>query len=332
MTYPLPHPYPPAPTPDRRRWWQHPALIIPLLVIVPPVGITLVWLSRWKITPKIISSIVAGAWMIAPFVTDPPDKTETDAKPKAPVAAPATPSASPSPSPSPSGPPNFVGQNLKSAQAAALAAGFNSISHDAGPDESGQWADGNWKVCFQTLAEQSPGKPTIDFAVTRNEWPCPTKDGDPIPYPKMPKVVGQDYAKAQETLKPLALQKIEPQSAYTDVTLPGNPDTWTVCFQDPEEGKALQYPTTTTAQLSLTTPGTSCPADKNTKLHPDPTPPPATDDVDDSGSGVSSTGGSSSGGSGARTITPGAFCSNPGSTGVSKKGVVYTCSQGHWRR
>ncbi|MBT2467224.1 hypothetical protein J7E97_04890, partial [Streptomyces sp. ISL-66] len=53
MTYPPPYPYPSAPAPGRRRWWQHPGLIIPLLVIVPPAGILLVWLSRWKIAPKI---------------------------------------------------------------------------------------------------------------------------------------------------------------------------------------------------------------------------------------------------------------------------------------
>ncbi|MFE9482316.1 PASTA domain-containing protein [Streptomyces spororaveus] len=331
MTYPPPYPYPPAPAPDRRRWWQHPALIIPLLVILPPVGIVLVWTSRWKSAPKILSTLVAGAWMIAPFLGDPPEKTGADAKPKAAAVAPAAPSASPAPSPS--GPPDFVGKNLKDAQSAAQTAGFHSISHDAGPGDSGQWSDGNWKVCFQVLADKPVGKqPTIDFAVTRNEWPCPAKDGDPIPYPKMPKVVGQDYAKAQETLKPLGLQKIEPQSAYTDVTLPGDPASWTVCFQEPEEGKEVQYPKTTTAYLSLTAPGTDCPAAKYTKLHPDPTRPPAGDDDDDGSGGSSSTGGSSGSGGSAGTITPGAFCSNSGSTGVSQKGLVYTCRDRHWRR
>ncbi|MCY0931274.1 excalibur calcium-binding domain-containing protein [Streptomyces sp. H27-H1] len=82
----------------------------------------------------------------------------------------------------PSGPPNPVGRNLKGAQAAAVAAGFKSISHDAGPGDTGQWADGNWKACFQALADKPVGKQTtIDFAVTRNEWPCPGTDGDPIP-------------------------------------------------------------------------------------------------------------------------------------------------------
>lgn len=295
MTYPPPYPYPHAPV---RRWWQHPALIITLLVVFPPAGIVLAWLIPWAQTKKIIATVLSGIWFLIALVSDPPKKTETDAKPQASASAPSA-SQSPSQSPSPSGPPSFVGQNLKAAKTAASSAGYNAISHDAADSNAGQWDDDNWKVCFQTPAAKQIGKlPTLDFGVVRNEVPCPAKDGDPIPYPKIPKVVGQIFAKAAETLKPLGLQKIEPQSAYTDVTLPAAVDDWTVCFQEPEEGKEIQRPKTTTAYLKLTAPGTACPQEQHTKLHPDPTPPSNGDEDSGSTGGSSASGGSSGSGGG----------------------------------
>lgn len=148
----------------------------------------------------------------------------------------------------------------------------------------------------------------------------------------MPKVVGQTFEKASTMLEPLALQAIEADSAYTDVTLPATVDDWTVCFQDPEADEEIEYSETTTAYLKVTAPGTACPKTAFTELHPDPTPPRTDDDSD--GSSSSSSGGSD-GGSNVDTVTPGAYCSTPGSTGVSKKGTLYTCKgpgQERWRR
>lgn len=334
---PPPTPYPPAPV---RRWWQHPALIITALVIFPPGGIALAWLSRWSRTKKIIATVLASLWFITPFLGDPPKEKRDDAKPKATATATATATAettatpTPSASPSPSGPPSYVGQNLKQAKAAAYEAGYNAISHDASDKDARQWDDDNWKVCFQTSAAKEVGSmPTLDFGVVRNEWPCPAKDGEPIPYPRMPKVVGQTFEEASTTLKPLALQKIEADSAYTDVTLPASVDAWTVCFQDPAADETIEYPKTTTAYLKVTAPGTACPKTQFTELHPDPTPP-STGEDDSDGSSSSSSGGSDGEGS-VGTVTPGAFCSTPGATGVNQKGVIYTCKgpgQERWRR
>ncbi|MFG2776029.1 excalibur calcium-binding domain-containing protein [Streptomyces sp. NPDC048350] len=284
-----PYPYPPAPV---RRWWQHPALIITALVVFPPGGIALAWLSRWSQTKKIIATVLAGLWFITPFLGAPPKDQKDDAKPKAAATAKAT--NSPSASPTPSGPPSFVGQNLKKAKAVAYDRGYNAISHDASDDDARQWDDDNWKVCFQTLAAKKVGTmPTLDFGVVRNEWPCPARDGEPIPYPKMPKVVGQTFAKAAETLKPLALKAAEADSAYTDVPLPATVDDWTVCFQDPKAGEEIEYPKTTTAYLKVTPPGTACPKTEFAELHPDPTPPSTGDDDSDSSSSSSSGGGDS---------------------------------------
>ncbi|HEY8978538.1 MAG TPA: PASTA domain-containing protein [Streptomyces sp.] len=329
---PLPYSYPPTPV---RRWWQHPAFVIAALVVFPPGGIALAWLSHWSQKKKIIATVLAALWFITPFLGDPPKGPKSDAKPKS--AATATATTTPSVRPKPSGPPSFVGQNLSTAKTAAYDAGYNAISHDASDDDAGQWDDGNWKVCFQAVAAKKVGTmPTLDFGVIRNEWPCPAKDGEPIPYPKMPKVVGQTFAMTSTTLKPLAFKAIEVDSAYIDVTLPATADEWTVCFQEPKAGEEIKYPKTTTAYLKVTAPGTACPTTEFTELHPDPTPPSTSDDDSDDSSSSSSGGSSSSDGGGSvGTVTPGAYCSTPGSTGVSKKGIVYTCKgpgQERWRR
>ncbi|MFJ6614299.1 PASTA domain-containing protein [Streptomyces sp. NPDC091289] len=335
---PPPYGHLPPPSAPARRWWQHPAVVIAALVVFPPGGIALAWLSRWSRTKKIIASVLASLWFITPFLGDPPKNPESDAKPKsvATVTATAEAAATPTPSasPSPSGPPSYVGQNLKKAKAAAYSAGFNAISHDASDGDAGQWADGNWKVCFQTSAAKKAGSmPTLDFGVVRNEWPCPAKDGETIPYPKIPKVVGQTFEKASTTLEPLALQAIEADSAYSDVTLPATVGDWTVCFQDPEADEDIEYPKTITANLKVTAPGTACPKTEFTELHPDPAPPSTDDDSD--GSSSSSSGGSDGGGS-VGTVTPGAYCSHPGSTGIGKEnGRLYTCKgpgEERWRR
>ncbi|MFK0220222.1 hypothetical protein ACIQWN_18755 [Streptomyces vinaceus] len=352
----------PAPV---RRWWQHPVLIIALLVVIPPAGIALAWTSRWGQAKKIIATVLAGLWFLTPFLGDPPEKAEADAKP-------AAASASPSASPSRTEPPSLVGRNLKEARATALAAGFQVLSHDASEADAAQVAEDDWKVCFQTLAAEKPGAMgTLDLGVVRTGAPCPAKDGDPIPYPKMPKVVGLTFAKASEALRPIGFQRVEPQSAFTDVTLPAAVDDWAVCFQEPAEGKEISAPSTTSASLKLVSPGTGCPGSPNTRLHPEPAPT-HDDDSGSTASGGSSSGGSSSGGSSsggsssggsssggsssggsssggsssgggsdsgggssAGTVTPGAFCSPAGATGVSKKGTTYTCKgpgQPRWRQ
>jgi hypothetical protein len=293
-----PNPYPPAPA---RRWWHHPALVITALVVFPPGGIALAWTSRWGKGQKIVATVLAGLWFLAPFFGDPPEKAEADAKPKPVASRSASASPTPSPTPSPSEAPNYIGRNLKQAKAAAYKVGYETVSHDASDADAGQGDDDNWKICFQTLADEKAGTtPTLDFGVVRNEDPCPAKDGEPIPYPNMPKVVGQTFATASDTLKPLSLRRIEARSAYTDVSLPASVDDWTVCFQEPEAGEKVQHSTTTTAYLKVIAPGTKCPSTPDTELHPKPAPSPdedTSDTSDDSSSGGSSSGGSSSGGS-----------------------------------
>ncbi|WP_370418864.1 excalibur calcium-binding domain-containing protein [Streptomyces sp. QH1-20] len=104
---PYPHPYAVPPTGPRPKW-QHPVLIISLLVFLPPVGVLWVWLSRWPRRKKTIATVLSLLWFALILASDPPaEGKKADAAPKRvtavtkPSASP-TPSASPEPSPSPS--------------------------------------------------------------------------------------------------------------------------------------------------------------------------------------------------------------------------------------
>ncbi|MER5204915.1 excalibur calcium-binding domain-containing protein [Streptomyces sp. NPDC002825] len=104
--YPPPHPYQPAPLPVRRRWWQHPALIICLLVFLPPAGIALTWTSRWGRTQKIVATVLSGLWFLLFALSDPPkEKGTVDPKPAISVTATATPTPEKSTEPTPTTPP-----------------------------------------------------------------------------------------------------------------------------------------------------------------------------------------------------------------------------------
>ncbi|MFD0268301.1 hypothetical protein ACFVGY_17255 [Streptomyces sp. NPDC127106] len=361
MTFPPQYPHASV---RAERWWRHPALIVALLVLLPPIGIALAWTSRWRTAGKAVATVLAGLWFLVPLLGDPPDGTADDARP---AAAPATTAPGTTAAVRP---PDQVGRSLRQAKAAAAALGFRTVSHDAGPEDAAQADEDAWRVCFQTTAEQPPAGPvTLDFAVVRTQLPCPARDGGPIPYPAVPEVVGRTFAEAGRSLAPLAFRAVEPKSAYADVALvAAAADDWTVCFQEPEAGQEVRSARTTTAVLQLAAPGTGCPAAPGTALHPSAAPPSAAtgDDSDDArpatsggsstggptdggfggasgsasggstgSSGSGSTGSSSGGGSAAGTVTPGAFCSPAGATGVSRSGAVYTCKgpdRNRWRR
>ncbi|MEU2547291.1 excalibur calcium-binding domain-containing protein [Streptomyces roseolus] len=110
--YPQQNPYQPAPAwQPPRRWWQHPALIITLLVVFPPAGIALVWLSRWTNRAKIVSTIASALWFVVALSMDPPPEKESDdPKPAVTVTVTVTvtpiptPPAEPTPTPTPTAP------------------------------------------------------------------------------------------------------------------------------------------------------------------------------------------------------------------------------------
>ncbi|WP_051787707.1 MULTISPECIES: excalibur calcium-binding domain-containing protein [Streptomyces] len=96
--YQQPGPYQaPPPWVPTRRWWQHPALVITLLVLFPPGGIALAWLSRWSSRAKIVATVLSALWFVIALAVDDPEKNGTDdPKPTTTATAPATPTG-PSP-------------------------------------------------------------------------------------------------------------------------------------------------------------------------------------------------------------------------------------------
>ncbi|MFF2778200.1 excalibur calcium-binding domain-containing protein [Streptomyces sp. NPDC058052] len=92
--HPQTNPYQPAPAwQPPRRWWQHPALIIVLLVVFPPVGIALAWLGRWTTRTKIVATVLSALWFVLFLVSEPEKKKGTgeDPKPAVTSSAPVTP-------------------------------------------------------------------------------------------------------------------------------------------------------------------------------------------------------------------------------------------------
>lgn len=267
---PPPPPLPPRPVP--RRWWQHPGVVVGALVVLPPLGIVLAWLGPWGRGRKIVVTVLAAVWFVLPFLVGgtPEEKRPVPDDARAPKAVP---TATVSVAPEPSGPPVLVGKGLKEAEGVASAAGYSTVSHDASDQDAGQWDADEWKVCFQSSAGQrNGGRPSLDLGVVRVEAPCPAADGEKIPWPTMPAVTGMTFARAGETLKTVAFKKVEPESVYSDVALPGVADSWRVCFQDPAAGKQIENPQFNTVYLKLAPPDAVCPERPYAELHPAPTP------------------------------------------------------------
>ncbi|MFG2998726.1 excalibur calcium-binding domain-containing protein [Streptomyces sp. NPDC048340] len=115
----------------------------------------------------------------------------------------------------------------------------------------------------------------------------------------MPSLIGQRYAAAEAALKPLVTTPVEVRAAYSDVKLAADRSQWTVCFQTPAAGSAL--PPTTAVELSVTAPGTPCPAQAGAALHPSKAPgrtpaPKSTPTPAPGGNGGTTTGGTTGGG------------------------------------
>ncbi|MFE3558678.1 excalibur calcium-binding domain-containing protein [Streptomyces sp. NPDC059193] len=161
--YQPPYPYAPAPAPVRR-WWQHPALIITALVVLPPVGIALAWASRWQQPQKIVATVLSGVWFLIPLLSDSPEEPAADAKAGAAAAASASPSAaSPSPTPPPATTappapvadplmPDVVGKPFEQAEKTVedlITGELQALS--AYRDVELPAAHGPWLVCFQSF-------------------------------------------------------------------------------------------------------------------------------------------------------------------------------------
>ncbi|MFC9293458.1 excalibur calcium-binding domain-containing protein [Streptomyces sp. NPDC057011] len=164
-TQPAPHqPYAPPP---RQRWWQHPALIIAALVLLPPVGIALAWMSPWAQGKKIVATVIAGVWFLVLVFSDGGERKTDDGKAQAGATASATPpsAAAPAPSQAPvtdAAAPTVVGQPFSQAEKAVedlIDGELTALS--AYTDVPLPSAHATWVVCFQS---PDAGKPLAKSA------------------------------------------------------------------------------------------------------------------------------------------------------------------------
>lgn len=238
---------------------------------------------------------------------------------------------------------DYVGQPLDEAEKQARSAGYTAGRHDAAEEGRTIIMRSGWTVCFQKADTTAR---TITFAAVRSAEPCPEVDGGPLPWPKMPDVVGATYNTAVEDLKQAGvdLDRVTLDDVYLDIDTPTaeeaaeDGDEWRVCFQSPDEGTKVDSATTVRLDLGQWTEANlvqRCPSAKDTTYKIPANDPDYGSDDSTTGSGgstdddsSSSSGGSTGGGSNVGTVHPGSFCSPRGATGVSAAGTPMVCGPG----
>ncbi|AZQ38103.1 PASTA domain-containing protein [Streptomyces cyaneochromogenes] len=236
---------------------------------------------------------------------------------------------------------DYVGKRLDEAEKQARSAGYTAGHHDAADEDRAIILRSGWTVCFQ---KADTAAKTIDFAAVKSAEPCPAKDGGPLPWPKMPDVVGATYNKAVKDLKKagIGLDRVTLDDVYLDVDTPTaeeaaeDGDEWRVCFQSPDEGTEVESVTRVRLDLGRWTDADlvqHCPSAKDTTYKIPANDPDYNNEDDNSttGGGGSTGGGSSSssgGGTSVGTVHPGSFCSPAGATGVTAAGTPMVCGPG----
>lgn len=168
--------------------------------------------------------------------------------------------------PSPAG--SQVGKSVDRALERVERTGLRAVVHDA--SDRNETPGGDWTVCFEkaTLSK-------VDFAAVPDGAPCPKKDGQRIPWPKMPNVKGTTYAEAVEKLRD-AVGEVAIEAAYEDEAAydtnneAGDYANWKVCFQSVKAGTPLEHEPDVT--LHAVGNGQACPSSKG--LYQDPTNDP----------------------------------------------------------
>ncbi|MCX5387475.1 Stk1 family PASTA domain-containing Ser/Thr kinase [Streptomyces sp. NBC_00083] len=227
---------------------------------------------------------------------------------------------------------DYTSKPLDQAEKLARAAGFTPTRHDAAAEHRAVIVESGWTVCFQKV--DAPAK-NIDFAAVKSGEPCPRKDGDPLPWPTMPNVVGATYNAASKELKQagIDLGSVRLDDVYLDVDAPTaeeaaeHGDEWRVCFQSPGDRTKVTSTTPVTLDLGRWTDADNvqqCPKAKNTTYKvPANDPSRKADDGSDHNSGTSgggsssSTGGSTSRSGGSSSTSAGATSTSGGSSSTS---------------
>ncbi|MEH0422821.1 phage holin family protein [Streptomyces sp. B21-083] len=287
---PVPGP-PPAPPfgPPRTPWWRTGWARVGFVLAVPVLGflnaflglLMLVvalfllwwgnaWPKRWKATGTVAAVFLFGAVLPpAPQARTSGTVAEADAKARNAGGLVTSPSPrgtaedgqAPEPTTDPEIP-DYRGLRLDEATKRAQTDGFAVGDHDASDQGDGIWMRSNWTVCFQQ-ADASPGSTrTIDFGAVHTGAPCPARDGGPIPWPRMPEVIGATWAAAQKKLAALDVpsNRMYADTIYGNDALPeeGEYDEWKVCAHDPGRGERI--PDGTSVRLWLSAPENDCPA------------------------------------------------------------------------
>jgi hypothetical protein len=186
------------------------------------------WRKRWKATATVAAVVLFGA-VLPPAPQDGTSDTVAEADAKARNAG--GPASSPSPRGTADGGqeskstpdpeiPDYRGLRLDKAQERAKADGFTVGDHDASDEGDAIWMRSNWTVCFQHAGTSSGGTRTIDFGAVHTGIPCPAKDGGPIPWPRMPDLIGATWKAAQ---KKLAALDVQSDRTYADTICDSSP-------------------------------------------------------------------------------------------------------------
>ncbi|MEU5794014.1 PASTA domain-containing protein [Streptomyces sp. NPDC047813] len=154
---------------------------------------------------------------------------------------------------------NFVGMGLQSAQDAAQADGFFSLtSHDALGRDRMQALDRNWKVCSQNVAagRSVSSRTTLDFGAVKLAETCPgTDQKEPaVQGGKMPDFKGKSVKAARAALDSGTSITVKDASADGRWILVES--NWRVCAQTPAAGSALRGQPVTLTAVKF---GESCP-------------------------------------------------------------------------
>ncbi|WP_405895717.1 PASTA domain-containing protein [Streptomyces sp. NBC_00104] len=349
-------------SPPSQPWWKTTPAVLGLLALVALLGafsfglgfvamiaaMVAVWvLPKWRWLAKLGATfgafvlLAVGAGLGGQLDESATKQPEAKARDDGGVSAEATSSPTPAKVRKAA---DYTGKPLNEAEKLARSAGFTTGRHDAAEDDRSIIMRSLWTVCFQ---EADTAAKSIDFAAVKSGEPCPEKDGGPLPWPKMPDVVGATYNTAIKDLKQagIDLDSVTLDDVYLDIDSPTAEEAaedgaeWRVCFQSPGEGTKVTATTTVGLHLGRWTDADlvqDCPKAKDTTYKipandPDYESDNSTSEEEDGSTGggsSSSSGGSTGGGSSVGTVHPGSFCSPQGATGVTKAGTPMVCGPG----
>jgi uncharacterized membrane protein YgcG len=263
-----------------------------------------------------------------------PSTTEAGAKNAAASASPKASKAAPLA--------DYTGKALDEAEKGARAAGYTVGRHDASPEGRPVAGRSAWTVCFQ---KADAAEKAVVFAAVEDEEPCPAKDGDALPWPTMPDVVGDTYNTALKALNHAGIDTADVtlDDVYLDDDAPtakqaaAKGDEWRVCFQRPAEDSDVTSTTKVRLDLGRWTDADTaqkCPSKKNTTYkipandpdHHDKTPDTHATTGGSSTNGGAGTGGSSGGGS---TSSSGGSSSTSSGGSSSRNGGSSSSSGGN---